>query len=62
MYDEPSADKPCFKCESREYDTNLDEKWCNHDPSPEELPYRSIIDNWGTCEYWKLADFYKEIK
>lgn len=59
MYDEPDFEKPCFKCEYYEYDTFQDELYCGHDPLAEFINNRGLIDKWGTCEYWKITDAYK---
>ncbi len=52
IYDEPDKDKPCMNCEFTRYDSFHDEKYCDHDPPPEDLNSRCIIGTWGTCGYW----------
>ncbi len=59
MYDEPNKDRPCSKCEYYEYDSFHDERWCDHIPLAEGINNRCLVDRWGSCEYWKLCDTYK---
>ena len=53
MYEEPCESQPCMNCEFRAYDSFHNEMYCTHKPLAEGVGYRSLIDKWGTCEYWK---------
>jgi hypothetical protein len=59
MYDEPNSSEPCFQCKYKDYDSFQDETFCNHSPLAEGIPYRAIIDKWGSCEYYELSQFYR---
>jgi len=58
-YTEPDRDEPCFMCEHREYDSFHDETWCGHEPEPDGLGNRLLVDKWGHCEYFTKSDLYK---
>ena len=60
-YISPEVDKPCCDCEYRRYDSFHNELWCDHDPKPEGLNGRRLIDCQGTCEYWtKVYDVFEK--
>ena len=60
MYEEPNEEKPCFKCEFMNYDTWNDEKFCKHIPLSDMINKRSIVETWGTCEFWKKSEIFNE--
>jgi len=48
-----SAEMGCGICEHRNYDSFHDESWCGHEPKPEGLCGRLLVEHTDKCEYFE---------
>ena len=47
-----SPDLGCGICIHRHYDSWHNESWCNHEPPPEGLCPRLLVNIYDKCEYF----------
>ncbi len=53
FYIEPCEYEPCVSCSYVEYDSFLNKLYCSHEPLPDGLGNRALVDKWGSCGYYE---------